>query len=58
MGDRIGLHPLVIIFALFVFGEIFGFFGVLLALPISAALSVLIRRVYGQYLNSTFYTNE
>ncbi|NLY64215.1 MAG: AI-2E family transporter [Alcaligenaceae bacterium] len=58
MGDRIGLHPLVIIFALFVFGEIFGFFGVLLALPISAALSVLIRRVYGQYRNSTFYTNE
>ncbi len=55
MGERIGLHPLVIIFALFVFGQIFGFFGVLMALPISAALSVLIRRVYGQYRRSDFY---
>ncbi len=55
MGERIGLHPLVIIFALFVFGQIFGFFGVLMALPISAALSVLIRRVYRQYRRSDFY---
>ena len=39
VGDRIGLHPLAVIFALMAFGQLFGFFGILLALPASAALS-------------------
>jgi predicted PurR-regulated permease PerM len=43
VGDRIGLHPLAVIFALMAFGQLFGFVGVLLALPISAALLVAIR---------------
>ena len=43
VGDRIGLHPLAVIFALMAFGQLFGFVGVLLALPASAALLVLIR---------------
>jgi predicted PurR-regulated permease PerM len=43
VGDRIGLHPLAVIFALMAFGQLFGFVGVLLALPLSAALLVVIR---------------
>jgi predicted PurR-regulated permease PerM len=43
VGDRIGLHPLAVIFALMAFGQLFGFVGVLLALPASAALLVLWR---------------
>ncbi len=43
VGDRIGLHPLAVIFALMAFGQLFGFVGVLLALPLSAALLVSVR---------------
>lgn len=55
VGERIGLHPLAVIFALLVFGELFGFFGVLLALPASAALLVGLRRVKRLYLESDWY---
>ncbi|WP_051919424.1 AI-2E family transporter [Basilea psittacipulmonis] len=58
MGNRIGLHPLFIIFSVFIFGKLFGFFGVLLALPLCATASVLVRRVYASYRSSTFYTDE
>ena len=44
IGERIGLHPLVVIFALLAFGQLFGFVGVLVALPASAVLLVAIRR--------------
>src|SRR5690606_27850658 len=40
VGDRIGLHPLAVLFALMAFGQLFGFTGVLLALPLSAALLI------------------
>lgn len=56
VGDRIGLHPLAVIFALLAFGQLFGFFGVLLALPASAALLVGLRSLRGVYLASRFYT--
>ncbi len=55
VGDRIGLHPVAVIFALLVFGNLFGFFGVLLALPASAALLVGLRRLRAQYLASDLY---
>ena len=55
VGDRIGLHPVVVIFALLAFGQIFGFFGVLLALPVSAVLLVALRHVRLNYLNSRIY---
>lgn len=45
VGDRIGLHPLAVIFALLAFGELFGFAGVLMALPVSAALLVGLRHL-------------
>ncbi|MGD9951178.1 MAG: AI-2E family transporter [Burkholderiales bacterium] len=55
VGERIGLHPVAVIFALLAFGQIFGFFGVLLALPASAALLVALRHVRGAYLASDLY---
>lgn len=55
VGDRIGLHPVVIIFALMAFGQVFGFVGVLLALPASAALLVWLRDLRHHYLQSNLY---
>lgn len=55
VGERIGLHPLMVIFALLAFGKLFGFVGVLLALPSSAILSVAFRHLRAQYINSSFY---
>ena len=57
VGDRIGLHPLAVIFALLAFGQVFGFFGILLALPASAVLLVGLRRVNTAYFSSRFYQN-
>jgi predicted PurR-regulated permease PerM len=50
VGNRIGLHPVAVIFALLAFGQVFGFFGVLLALPASAALLVGLRHLRAAYL--------
>ena len=49
VGERIGLHPLAVIFALMAFAQLFGFVGVVLALPASAVLLVAIRRIAGAY---------
>jgi len=56
VGERIGLHPIIVIFALLAFGQLFGFVGVLLALPASAILSVAVRHMHVLYRNSTFYS--
>ena len=50
VGDRIGLHPVLVIFAVAAGGQLFGFFGILLALPAAAVLSVLARFAYTNYL--------
>ena len=55
VGERIGLNPLAVIFALLAFGQLFGFVGVLLALPASAILMVAFRHLRRHYLLSTFY---
>jgi predicted PurR-regulated permease PerM len=55
VGERIGLHPLHVIFALMAFGQLFGFVGVLVALPVSAVLLVAIRRLRAQYQASALY---
>jgi predicted PurR-regulated permease PerM len=55
VGERIGLHPVAVIFALLAFGQLFGFFGVLLALPVSAALLVWLRHMRRNYLESGMY---
>lgn len=55
VGERIGLHPLAVIFALLAFGQLFGFIGILIALPASAVLLVAIRRLKAHYMSSTLY---
>jgi len=55
VGERIGLHPVAVIFALLAFGLVFGFFGVLLALPASAMLLVGLRHLRAAYLASPLY---
>jgi predicted PurR-regulated permease PerM len=55
VGERIGLHPLAVIFALLAMGQLFGFVGVLVALPVSAVLLVAIRRARNQYFSSNLY---
>ena len=55
LGERIGLHPIAVIFALMAFGHLFGFVGVLIALPASAVLLVGIRRAKTGYLASDLY---
>jgi predicted PurR-regulated permease PerM len=55
VGERIGLHPLAVIFSLLAFGQLFGFLGVLVALPVSAVMLVAIRRVRSGYLASQLY---
>lgn len=55
VGERIGLHPLAVIFALLAFGQIFGFVGVLVALPASAVILVALRRARAQYFESQIY---
>ncbi|HEY1214317.1 MAG TPA: AI-2E family transporter [Bryobacteraceae bacterium] len=55
VGERIGLHPLAVIFSLLAFGELFGFFGVLLALPASAVFASALRELRRRYLASPLY---
>jgi predicted PurR-regulated permease PerM len=58
VGDRVGLHPVWMIFAMFAFGYLFGFVGLLLAVPAAAAIAVLFRFGLSRYLASPFYTGE
>ncbi|MEJ2258548.1 MAG: AI-2E family transporter [Woeseiaceae bacterium] len=50
VGNRIGLHPVLVIFAVAAGGKLFGFFGILLALPVAAVLSVIVRFAFNRYL--------
>jgi len=55
VGDKIGLHPVAVIFAVLAGGQLFGFLGILLALPATAALNVLIRHAGHRYRSSSVY---
>ena len=56
VGDRIGLHPVAVIFAVMAGGQLFGFVGVLLALPVAAVIVVILRHWHELYKESDFYT--
>jgi len=56
VGDRTGLHPVTLMFALFAFGYLFGFVGMLIAVPAAAMIGVLARFGLSQYLASPLYT--
>jgi len=58
LGDRIGLHPVAVIFAMMAGGQLFGFTGVLLALPVAAVVMVLIRYLHRQYLDSDIFAHH
>ncbi len=57
VGDKIGLHPVAVIFAVLAGGQLFGFVGILLALPVAAVLVVLLRYLHKQYLASSIFNN-
>jgi predicted PurR-regulated permease PerM len=58
VGSKIGLHPVWLIFALLVFSYLFGFVGVLVAVPVAAAIAVLVRFALRVYLDSDVYRGE
>jgi|TARA_B110000967_G_scaffold79605_1_gene82323 predicted PurR-regulated permease PerM len=58
VGDRIGLHPVAVIFAILAGGQLFGFMGILLALPIAAVIMVLLRHLHKGYINSPLYGQQ
>ncbi len=58
VGDSIGLHPVAVIFSIMAGGQLFGFLGVLLALPVTAVVMVLLRYAHEQYTTSNLYGAE
>lgn len=58
VGDRIGLHPVAVIFAVLAGGQLFGFLGMLLALPMAAVVNVLLRYAHERYTQSHLYAGE
>ncbi len=58
VGDKIGLHPVAVIFSVLAGGQLFGFFGILLALPVFAVLAVIMRHFSQTYKDSHLYDDE
>lgn len=58
VGDRIGLHPVAVIFAVLAGGQLFGFVGILLALPVAAIIAVILRYLHERYMASGLYANS
>lgn len=58
VGSRVGLHPVWLIFAVLAFGSLLGFAGVLVAVPVAAAIAVLVRFAVGVYLDSAIYRGQ
>ncbi|MDH5591972.1 MAG: AI-2E family transporter, partial [Gammaproteobacteria bacterium] len=56
VGERIGLHPVAVLFAVMAGAQLFGFTGVLLALPVAAVVMVLLRHVHQRYTTSQLYS--
>jgi predicted PurR-regulated permease PerM len=58
VGDKIGLHPVAVMFAVMAGGQLFGFLGILLALPVASIIMVLLRHVHELYRDSDFYIQK
>lgn len=56
VGERIGLHPVAVLFSIMAGAQLFGFTGILLALPVAAVVVVLLRHAHQQYIESHLYT--
>jgi len=57
VGDKIGMHPVAVIFAIMAGGQLFGFFGILLALPVAAIVMVMLRFAHENYISSKLYSS-
>ncbi|MEJ8569658.1 AI-2E family transporter [Elongatibacter sediminis] len=57
VGDKVGLHPVAVIFAVLAGGQLFGFLGILLALPVASALNVLVRYAHHRYRGSNLFND-
>jgi predicted PurR-regulated permease PerM len=57
VGDKIGLHPVAVMFAVLAGGQLFGFLGILLALPLASVIMVVLKHLHGIYQDSDFYSN-
>ncbi len=55
VGDKIGLHPVTVIFSILAGGQLFGFTGILIALPVAAVLAVIVRHFHSRYVDSHYY---
>ena len=55
VGDKIGMHPVAVIFAIMAGGQLYGFFGILLALPVASVVMVLVRHALDHYHTSGLY---
>lgn len=58
VGERIGLHPVAVLFSVMAGAQLFGFLGVLLALPVAAVIMVLLRHTHQRYIDSQLYSTE
>jgi predicted PurR-regulated permease PerM len=58
VGAKVGLHPVWLMFSLLAFGYLFGFVGLLIAIPLAAAIGVLVRFALRKYTESPLYTGE
>jgi predicted PurR-regulated permease PerM len=58
VGESVGLHPVWVMFALMAFGALFGFIGLLVAVPVAAALGVVVRHALAAYRESAFFTTD
>lgn len=58
VGEKIGLHPVAVIFAVLAGGQLFGFLGILLALPVASVIMVMLRYTHERYVSSSLYSEE
>ena len=56
VGDKLGMHPVTVIFAILIWGELLGFIGILIAVPVTAVLIVAIKRIVAAYFSSGFFS--
>ena len=58
VGDKVGLHPVWVMFALFAFSLLYGFIGMLIAVPIASIIGVIVRFCFKEYMASNFYSKK
>ena len=57
LGDKVGIHPVTVILSLMIFGKIFGFIGLIIAIPLASTIKVLYNELIIFYKNSKYFNN-